>query len=494
VVVDLGLRYDRLNSGVMYPRRPGRIFTDPLREGDLSAATTAEDTAMANRCGALMTSATAGGANAHADSVAWSTCNYFEAAPRSVVAPSIRVSFPVTDRTGFRLSYAHQVQSPQFSFLATGVNADLAFTNTNDVFGRDLDFGKSIVFEFGLRHAFSDDMVLDVSAYNKDKVSDITARILEIPDPVTGGLQAINVMTNADFGNVRGVDVKLDRRIGSMFQGTLSYTYQTSRTTGSDPLEYLNTLSRQISSVTGDRAPPPQALITSAENRTHTVAGNLALNFPNDYRPGTMAGSLLRNTGLFATFRFASGLPYTPIQNAGAGTRGPGNGFGNVGTGLEELNSGSMPWIKNVDLRATRGFRFGGRDLTVFADFRNLFNWTNLTAIFAETGDVVNAQNREIGLTDYLSVLRQEAEADGLVGADQSIDLTDCTVYASGTPQGLPNCLLLRRAEERFGDGDGSYSLDEQTTAYNASYNLFNGPFSLKGPGFNLRLGFELNF
>src|SRR6185436_12977204 len=30
VVVDLGLRYDRLNPGVDYPNAPGRVFTDPL--------------------------------------------------------------------------------------------------------------------------------------------------------------------------------------------------------------------------------------------------------------------------------------------------------------------------------------------------------------------------------------------------------------------------------------------------------------------------------
>ena len=35
---------------------------------------------------------------------------------------------------------------------------------------------------------------------------------------------------------------------------------------------------------------------------------------------------------------------------------------------------------------------------------------------------------------------------------------------------------------------------DEQETAFTAYYNLFNGPYSLKGPGFNFRLGFELNF
>ena len=87
------------------------------------------------------------------------------------LSPHVQVSFPVTDRTNFRLSYSHQVQAPDFGLLLGGINIDLGNTNTNQVFGSDLDFGKTIAFEFGIRHAFNDDMVLDVAAYNKDIVS-----------------------------------------------------------------------------------------------------------------------------------------------------------------------------------------------------------------------------------------------------------------------------------------------------------------------------------
>jgi hypothetical protein len=494
VVIDLGIRYDRMDTKIQYPRSPGRVFTDPLRSGSLATAFTAEDTLMAQSCATAL---------AAADTTAWSTCNFFTAQPRSIVTPSVRVSFPVTDRTGFRLSYAHQVQTPSFGLLASSVNNDLAFTNTNDQFGRDLTFGKTIMFEFGIRHAFSDDMVLDISAYNKDKVADVTARILPVYDPFKGERQNINLYTNADFGNVRGVDVKLDRRIGQLFQGTLVYTFQSSRTTGSDPNEYLNTISRQISSVTGDRAPAPQALLPSADNRTHTIAGNVALNFPHGWRSGTMLGTLLQDFGFNGTFRFASGLPYTRITNTGAGTTGPGNGFGNVYLGTERLNSATMPWIKNVDLRVTRGFRVANRDLTLFADFRNLFNWTNLNAIFAETGDVVNEQNRTAALTPIVSTLQNEAQAllkiedvthDGVTSRMQLVDLTDCSLYQPTRVYGLPNCLMLRRAEERFGNGDRKFDESEYTRAYGAWYNVNSGPQVFYGAGLNIRFGFELNF
>ena len=99
------------------------------------------------------------------------TALYVRDQSHSYLSPHVQVSFPVTDRTNFRLSYSHQVQAPDFGLLLGGINIDLGNTNTNQVFGSDLDFGKTIAFEFGIRHAFNDDMVLDVAAYNKDIVS-----------------------------------------------------------------------------------------------------------------------------------------------------------------------------------------------------------------------------------------------------------------------------------------------------------------------------------
>ncbi len=506
VVIDLGLRYDRTDSKMMYPRAPGRNFTDPIRTGSLTQAYTAADTAMAGRCGSLYSAITAVGGGTPADTLAWSTCNYFRAAPQGALSPRVGVSFPVTDKTGFRLSYSHQLQSPSFRQLAQGANRDASLTNTNDYFARDLTYGKTIMFEFGVRHAFSPDMVLDISAYNKDALSNITARIVPTFDPLTNKVQNLNLWTNADFGNVRGIDIKLDRRIGQLFQGTLVYTYQSNMTTGSDPNEYVARLSRATSNVTGDRAPPPQALMISAENRYHTIAGNLAFNFPHGWRSGTALGTILEDVGINATFRFASGLPYTPIPlNSGSGIQGPGNAFGDGATllGTETMNSGTMPWIKNVDLRINRGFRVAGRDLTVFADFRNLFNWTNLGGLFAETGDVVNdaymnklIQNNAQSIQSEAGNLYHAADVtkNGVTTRMPVVDLTDCSKYAPTRYYGVPNCIMLQRAEARFGNGDGILDQSEMNAMLGANYLANYGPWTFYGAGLNIRFGFEFNF
>jgi hypothetical protein len=465
VVVVLGLRWDYFDTGALIPAIPGRIFTlpgfDPANPTD----------------------------------------SLIPAGSHSTWSPRVQVSFPVTDRTNFRLSYAHQVQSPDFATVLTGINNDLSFTNTNDVFARDVTFGKTIQFEFGLRHAFSEDLLVDMSAYNKDKVSDLAARVLPFFDPLQGREQNVNVLTNADFGNVRGIDVSLIRRVSDYFNGSLAYTFQIAKSTGSDPFSYLATTARQISAVTNDRVPPPQAILPTNDNRTHTIAGSLAFSFPNDFGSG-LAGSILRNGGAFARFRFASGLPYTRLTNAGNGQTAPNVAFGLAAQQGEPINSSEMPWIKQFDLRLTKGLNLGGIDWTLFGDFRNLFNFRNVIQLFAETGDIVNEEHqiraiqpevdRLVAAAGSRLVEVDDASAPG--GVMQAINLANCAAPPTGSDINTVDCVLLRRAEARFGNGDGIYTETEFRAAFGQEYAINNGTHLFLGAPRSIRLGIELNF
>ena len=467
VVLELGARYDSYNSNALFSNTPGRIYSNPAWSPQ---------------------------ANANPDSLAAAIARVFTPSIRhTAVSPRIRVSFPVTENTGFRLSYSHQVQSPDFSTLLTGINNDLDFTNTNDIFGRDLQFGKSILFEFGVRHAFSQDMVLDVSAYNKDKVSDYAARILPYADPLNvGDTINVNVLTNSDFGNVRGVDMKLDRRVGSYLNASVGYTFQLSKSTGSDPFSYLRTLSRQISQVTGSRVPPPQAILPTDDNRTHNIVGSVALTLPDDWRKGTTLGNVLRDVSVFATFRIVSGLPYTRQTNQGSGTLAPRQGFGLIGTQQEPVNASTLPWNTTINLRLNKGFKFGRTDWTLYADVRNALNFKNVTSLFVETGDVVNAEHRTQTLSNEFANMKGEAASNNALRSGDAIDLSGCSSWSGAA--GPVNCVMLRRTEARFGNGDGTYTLAEQTRALDAYYDAFNGPQWLYGAPRHIRLGVEVSF
>jgi len=165
----------------------------------------------------------------------------------------VRVSFPVTERTNFRLSYSHQVQSPDFQYVLSGINNDLAITNTNDTFGRDVTFGKSILFEFGIRHAFTQDLVFDISAYNKDKLSTWrTGRSVRGPGPRRHDADQRRDQPGLRKRARPGPEPHDPRR--HVFNGQLGYTFQLANSTGSDPDSYLKHAGPSTTAVLGERS------------------------------------------------------------------------------------------------------------------------------------------------------------------------------------------------------------------------------------------------
>lgn len=418
------------------------------------------------------------------------------------LSPHIQVAFPVTERTNFRLSYAHQVQAPDFQLILGGINTDLQTTNTNHVYGSDLGFGRTITFEFGIRHSFSDDAVLDISAYNKDKLSDAAGRLVSFFDPARKANQDIRVVTNADFGNTRGVDIRFDRRVGELFNGSLSYTYEQARNTGSDPFTFINFGSRILNALSGGNQAPPQAILTTDQNRPHNLAGQLALNFPNNWKQGSAAGAVLENVGIFATFRFASGTSYTRCPDAVAADDNVFSGQVCSRRFEGDFNGARLPITKNFDLRVTKGFAIGGLDFTAYAEGRNLFNFKNITRVYTQTNDITNKQERDRVLAGNLESYAKEGDRNGVLQADSTINLTFGGGGAGGcggwvTQDGIsatPNCVYLIRTEERYGDGDGLFTQAEQTRAVDALYSAFRGVSNFTGAPRRIRLGFAVNF
>ena len=68
-------------------------------------------------------------------------------------------------------------------------------------------------------------------------------------------------------------------------------------------------------------------------------------------------------------------------------------------------------------------------------------------------------------------------------------------VNGSNDDPSVPNCVYLIRAEQRYGNGDGIYTVDEQLNASNASYYANQAaPTYFYGAGTQLRLGVEFTF
>jgi hypothetical protein len=135
---------------------------------------------------------------------------------------------------------------------------------------------------------------------------------------------------------------------------------------------------------------------------------------------------------------------------------------------------------------------------------RNLLNFKNVIQVFAVNGDVRNNDERAANLKADLDDLASERDINNAVGPDGAIDLSfggaadpraGCNNWVS-TKQApaAANCVYLIRAEERYGNGDHVYTIDEQTRAVNALYDVGRGTQEQYGAPRRARLGFEVNF
>ena len=114
-------------------------------------------------------------------------------------------------------------------------------------------------------------------------------------------------------------------------------------------------------------------------------------------------------------------------------------------------------------------------------------------------GDVKNDVEREAHLNSDLDDLASERDLNDAVGPNGGIRLPtahqDCATWVSSkNAPAAANCTYLIRAEQRYGDGDHVFSIDEQTNAINALYDVARGTQQQLGVGRRARLGFEVNF
>ena len=210
---------------------------------------------------------------------------------------------------------------------------------------------------------------------------------------------------------------------------------------------------------------------------------------------------MLENLGLYATFRWGSGTAYTPCRATDANAS-----VLSDETGCVQLrgatNSARLPASKQFDLRVTRTFGLGPTTLAAYLDVRNLFDFTNLVRVYSVTGSAVNKAEHQIRWTSDSSLFATEAQASRAYGKDGAILLgfggavaSGCGAWvtADGQP-GVPNCIYLIRAEERYGDGDHVFTLAEQHRASDAYYRFGRGIQNFTGDPRWLRIGAEVSF
>lgn len=437
----------------------------------------------------------AGATNAQ---LAGSICALVQDPSHNYMSPHIQVSFPVTEKTNFRLSYAHMVQAPDFGLVLRNATSDIdgGGVNSRSSFGADLDFGKTIQFEFGARHAFSEDMVLDVAVYNKDNLANPSIKIAFPIDPLNNAPTRTYMAQNTDFGNARGIDVTMQRRIGNYLNGTLGYSFISVKNTGTDPFSYISF----FESILGTSTEPPLAALPVSTSRPHTLTGQFNISLPADWKQGTLFGKIFHKTGVYSTFRLASGTSYTRCDPADFASRGVRSG-GSCGSlpAVFGYNADRLPMYKQFDTRFTREFRLGKLDLTGYLDARNILNLKNTTSVWATTGTFQNGAYAKTLWTEDSASFALFGTQSGIRQANGDLQLpttiAGCAQFKNGTSPTAPACYYYIRSEQRFGNGDGLYTLVEQRSASDIKRDIQTfAPYNFVTGGRALRFGLEVNF
>lgn len=258
------------------------------------------------------------------------------------ISPRVGVSYPITERDKFHFSYGHFFQSPPFQYLF--------MSSQNPPMGAypllgwpDLEPEKTVQYEFGVEHIFTEDMVGDATVFFKDM------RDLLDTERITTPNGTYTRVCNADFGNSRGFEITLDKRLSNMFAAKVAYTFSVSKglassfRQGYDYAYYGWVMPRRENLLDWDQ--------------THS----LDLTF--DIRD-------VDKWGINVTMVYGSGMPYSTSPEAGQ----------------PAINDKRLPWTLNLDLKANYDIHLMGMKYSFYVEARNLINRLNVQNLGADEG------------------------------------------------------------------------------------------------------------
>ena len=400
----------------------------------------------------------------------------------AALSGSLRFSYEASPRFDIRAGIGTFARMPDLQAVYASVNTDWELTTGQQPWGTDLDFERDALGEVGVRYDAGSGFTVDGSIWTRNGSNQVILAVVNPHDPNNGGPQEMLQYVNSG-GGVEGIglDLVVSSRAGWL-TGWLGYSFQS--------------LDRRFPDATGGTFESD-----AAESRPHTVTFAAVAATPVGWRAGSTLGAVLDRGALALAFRAASGAPYTSCDNVGSSTFTL-SGDPCIGDPFAELNDQRLPSVRRLDLKVSKGFGLGSRTLSAFLDARNLLSAENVARVFAVNGSTTN----ETALGEFTSELlisyRQEGENNGMAAGDGALDLRfggiadprqGCATWVdTASRPAAPNCVALIRTEERFGDGDGVFSVAEQERAAEALYRVQFDRSALLSPGRLVRIGVSL--
>lgn len=271
------------------------------------------------------------------------------------ISPRIGVSHPISERDVLHFTYGHYYQIPPFNQLLTSY----VFSGAFPIVGNpDIDPERNISYELGITHGFTENIVIDITAFYKDIFK--WSRIKMFPIGVTG--ENYSTYVNEDYGSSRGIEVELSKRPGGAiipnFSGSIAYTFQVARGSFSAPRNAYEWAWR------GYPIPPHESPLDW--DQRHKVTVTLSYTVPQGKPLFEVSG--LDDINLTIVHDYGSGYPYTPPIRT-------------LTEAVEGINSKRLPSYQNTNLRLSKGISIKNIYLSLFMDIYNIFNRKDLSSI-----------------------------------------------------------------------------------------------------------------
>lgn len=334
MIVNAGIRYDFFWPGDQVSHEP---FTDQNGNGNCDDGEPYTDLDLNGECNELTNQ--------------W----------KDKISPRLGISYPITENDVLYFSYGHFSQIPEFQYMyqraTQGGSAIRQYGNPA------LKPERTVAYEFGVDHAFNDNLSIDLTGFFKDVYD-----LINLEHFRPRGQADFYMYVNADYGSSRGFEVELTKRYSHNFSGRFSYTFSVAKgKNSSETSGYFN-------DINGIAQPVRENYLDWDER--HSISMNVDLRFLEGNHPELFGLTLPDKWGLNILWQYGSGLPFTLLPE---------------GTREEERaqleNAERMPWTSTVDMRLDKEFEILGLDYKTFVEVKNLFDKENVLEVDQTTGN-----------------------------------------------------------------------------------------------------------
>jgi hypothetical protein len=262
------------------------------------------------------------------------------------ISPRLAVSHPVTDNSKVFFSYNHLYQPPVTDRLFT-VRPNSSGASLPNI---QANWPKTIQYEIGLEKGFGNGMLLHFGGYYKDVTDQLSSQNIVALD----GANNISTYANNSYSDIRGLELKLEKRYGDWWYGWVALDYMIS-STGYTGLRYIyedRQKAREQNEQTNQERDAPVPSVTA----------NLTFKTPSTFGPEVLGHNILGDWRLNIIQEYSGG----------------GEVLINPEARLNDQHYVGVIDFFNTDIMLEKALKVANSRFSVYMQVKNLFNYKGL--------------------------------------------------------------------------------------------------------------------